>query len=63
MFNFFKRKTEIINRFGDLEKALELNLISKQEFLELKILRDEAVFNKSEKELADFLEEKKGKKK
>lgn len=62
MFDFFKRKTEIIKN-RDLEKALELNLISKQEFLELKILRDEAVFNKSEKELADFLEAKKGKKK
>jgi len=49
--DFFKKKT---NNPTDLEKAEKDGLITKQEFLELKIKR-------AEKELKDFLEGKKKK--
>lgn len=53
MFNFFKKnKKEVI----DLEKALKEGLITKEEFLELKLKR-------AKKELDDWLGSQKPKKK
>jgi len=58
LFDFLKRKTK---EKSGLEEAFDLGLISKQELLEIKILRKEAELKREEAVLENFLESKKRK--